>query len=151
MGTKGGQPYEQAGYLLTQVSFLKQRIVNAALKDLDITYVQFVILAGTLELGDENGIVTQQDISTKRRLDKAMVSNVVKTLIGRNLIKREEHPSDKRAFTLGLTEEGKEIALKGKEIARSTNTTFFAGIDVDLFCKTLKQLLLNDNKVYEEQ
>ena len=37
-------PNDQLGFLLTQVTFLKQRITNAALRELDITYIQFVIL-----------------------------------------------------------------------------------------------------------
>ncbi|NDV83188.1 MarR family winged helix-turn-helix transcriptional regulator [Bacteroides sp. 51] len=137
-------PNEQLGYLLTQVSFLKQRITNAALKELDITYVQFIILAGTLELGADGGIVTQQSIASERRLDKAMVSNVVKTLIEKGFLTRQEHPEDKRAFTLRLTPAGEEKAMQGKDIARKVDHTFFAHIDHEAFRESLKQLLKNE-------
>ena len=137
------KPDEQLGYLLTQVSFLKQRIINSALKVLDITYIQFIILAGTLELGENNGIVTQQDISQHRRLDKAMVSNVVKVLIEKGLMIRHTHPVDKRAYTLLLTTTGIEKAVKGKEIALQIDETFFAGIDKNTFLQSLTILLEN--------
>lgn len=143
------KPGDQLGYLLTQVSFLKQRVTNAALKELDITYIQFVILAGTLELGEEGRTVTQQTISTERRLDKAMVSNVVKTLIEKGFLERQSHPIDKRAYTLSLTETGMEKALKGKKIARKIDKSFFAHIDKTNFQKTLTILLQNESDSHE--
>ena len=144
MEEKITKPDEQLGYLLTQVSFLKQRIINAALKELDITYIQFVILAGTLELSADRKLITQQDISLKRRLDKAMVSNVVKTLIEKGFMIRHIHPVDKRAYTLSLTDTGTEIAIKGKNIALNVDKTFFAKINKKAFVKALITLLENE-------
>lgn len=140
------KPDDQLGYLLSQTAFLKQRIVNAALKELDITYVQFIILAGTLELGENDQAVTQQIISSGRHLDKAMVSNVVKTLIDKNLMTRDVHPVDKRSFILKLTKPGEEKAIRGKEIALKIDADFFAGIDQEELRKSLKKLLSNDNE-----
>jgi len=144
-----GKPDEQLGYLLAQVSFLKQRIVNAALKELDITYIQFIILAGTLELNDGNTIVTQQLISDERRLDKAMVSNVVKTLIEKGLITRNVHPEDKRAYTLSLTDMGAQKAIHGKKIALNIDEFFFKEIDKKKLYEFLRILLNNENKLNE--
>ncbi|MDF9830313.1 MarR family winged helix-turn-helix transcriptional regulator [Parabacteroides sp. PF5-6] len=148
MKKKIDKPDEQLGYLLTQVSFLKQRIINATLKELDITYIQFIILAGTLELSIDE-IVTQQLISDKRRLDKAMVSNVVKTLIEKGLMMRHTHPVDKRAYTLSLTEAGVEKAIRGKELALKIDRTFFSGIDKEKFLESL-QILINNNPNSDE-
>ena len=142
-------PDEQLGYLLTQSSFLKQRIVNAALRKLDITYIQFVILAGTFELREGNRIVTQQIISEERRLDKAMVSNVVKTLINKKLMIRDVHPEDKRAYTLSLTEEGVSKAIAGKKIALQIDNSFFSGVDTEKLKEILMILLKNNNTLYE--
>ncbi|SHF44945.1 MarR family winged helix-turn-helix transcriptional regulator [Dysgonomonas macrotermitis] len=141
---KADKPDEQLGYLLTQVTFLKQRIVNAALRELDITYIQFIILAGTMELGSEDTMVTQQMISDERRLDKAMVSNVVKSLVEKGLMVRDIHPTDKRAYILSLTEKGIEKALKGKEKALMVDETFFSAIDKEKLQEALVILLKND-------
>lgn len=137
-------PDNQLGYLFTQVSFLKQRIVNAALKELDITYMQFIILAGTLELGADDKIVTQQDIAARRRLDKAMVSNVVKTLVDKGLMERCVHPVDKRAYRLSLTQTGIQTALDGKKIAQEVDKTFFARVDKKELLATLHTLIENE-------
>lgn len=136
------QPDQQLGYLLTQVSFLKQRIINAGLKELDITYMQFIILAGILELADE-GIVSQQTIVDKRRLDKAMVSVVLKALISRGLVTRQPHPTDKRAYTLTLSDEGRQKALQGKEITVEIDRRFFAKVNKKNLINILTKLLEN--------
>ncbi|MDR2036701.1 MAG: MarR family winged helix-turn-helix transcriptional regulator [Bacteroidales bacterium] len=138
------RPDSQLGFLLTQVSFLKQRIIHTALKELDITYIQFIILAGTLELSEGGKIATQQDLSRERRLDKAMVSNVVKTLIKKGMMVRNIHPVDKRAYTLLLTGTGKEAAVKGKKIALEVDQRFFANINQEELFKTLVILLQNE-------
>ncbi len=139
------KPDEQAGYLLMQVSLLKQRKVNAKLKKLDITYIQFIILAGILELGLDYKWVTQQTIVTERRLDKAMVSNVVKTLLEKKLIVRGQHPSDSRAWVLKLTETGEKAVVQAKEIVKKIDDIFFSNIDKEILRTTLKELLINNN------
>jgi len=150
MNKEAKQPDEQLGYLLTQVSFLKQRITNAALKEIDITYVQFIILAGTLELGMDGYIVTQQTISLERRLDKAMVSNVSKVLVQKGLLVRDQHPEDGRAFTLRLTPKGENIAVQGKKIALEIDKAFFAGVNQGTLQKSLKELLIKNSNRYGE-
>ena len=146
MNGTGEKQEEGLGYLLTQVSFLKQRMVNAALRELEVTYMQFVILAGTYELGTDGSVVTQQTISDERRLDKAMVSNVVKTLIDKGLLLRTGHPTDGRAFTLELTPSGEEIARKGKEIAGRIDAGFFECVDRNVLYESLKKLLKNNDR-----
>lgn len=143
------EPYGELGFLLAQVSFLKQRIVNTALKPLGITYMQFVILAGTLELGNKGDSVTQQDIARERRLNKAMVSNIVKHLIECDLMKRVEHPADGRSYMLSLTDEGRRKALAGKKIAYDVDRVFFAKIDRHRLRETLAVLLANEGGDHE--
>ncbi|MFT3737271.1 MAG: MarR family winged helix-turn-helix transcriptional regulator [Breznakibacter sp.] len=145
MKTSVELPNGQLGFLLVQTSWLKQRINSSAFKGLNVTYVQFVILAGILELGVNNQIVTQQTIVAERRLDKAMVSSVVKTLLQKKMITKMNHPSDHRAMILALTQEGERIARKGKEIAKHVDAMFFDHIDKEILRGVLEKLL-NENK-----
>lgn len=141
-------PDDQVGFLLSQTYLLKQRVLGSALKVLDITYMQFVVLATILVLHDSKGWITQQDIADKRRLDKVTVSNVVKTLVQKGLIKRNHHPEDHRALIIRLTQRGVEIATKAKEIVRNTDREFFSTVDSEALCKVLKRLLtVNDNSI----
>ncbi|MCD8265112.1 MAG: MarR family winged helix-turn-helix transcriptional regulator [Tannerellaceae bacterium] len=135
------QPDDQLGYLLMQASLLKLCVVNGALKKLNVTYIQFIILAAILELGATETYVTQQLVSSRRRLDKAMVSNVVKSLINKNLIRRTEHPTDHRAVVLTLTGEGVAIAREGKEITKEIDHNFFTKVNRNALQRALKKLL----------
>ncbi len=144
------QPDEQLGFLLMQTSLLKQRIVNAALRELDITYVQFVILAAVLELASAPKPVTQQAVVLRRNLDKAMVSNVVKSLVQKKMVQRRTHPADNRAFVPQLTPLGKTMALRGKEIAIRVDLDFFKGGDQVSLNRTLKVLLTENGEGYEK-
>lgn len=142
-------PDDQVGFMLSQAYLLKQRVTNFALKDLDITYMQFVILSTIRILQEEKGWITQQTIADKRRLDKVTVSNTVKTLVQKGLIKRNHHPEDHRALVLRLTTRGMELATRSKEIVRSTDMKFFSSIDSDQLRETLKRILTdNDNNIY---
>lgn len=139
-------PDDQVGFMLSQTYLLKQRVTNFALKDLDITYMQFVILSTIRILQEEKGLITQQIIADKRRLDKVTVSNVVKTLVEKGLIKRNHHPEDHRALVLRLTTRGMDLAIKSKEIVRNTDMKFFSGIDSTQLRETLKRILTDNDK-----
>lgn len=141
-------PDEQIGYLFSQTYLLKQKIFNSALKELNITYIQFVILATAFVLQDEQGWITQQTIASQRRLDKVTVSNTVKTLVQKGLIRRSHHPTDHRAFIIKLTLRGREVAARGKEIAQTTDETFFSNIDSDNLRTILKKLLSENSKFF---
>jgi len=138
-------PDDQVGFMLSQAYLLKQRVTNLALKDLDITYLQFVILSTIRILQEEKERITQQTIADKRRLDKVTVSNTVKTLVQKGLIKRNHHPEDHRALVLRLTTRGMDLAIKSKEIVKSTDKKFFSGVDSYQLHETLKRILTDND------
>ncbi|MCD8186053.1 MAG: MarR family transcriptional regulator [Rikenellaceae bacterium] len=104
---KAIRPDDQLGYLLVQTALYKQRINNELFKPMGITYMQFVVLAGIYELSTQFDQVSQQLLVSRRRLDKAMVSSMLKKLMNWGLVIREPHPSDGRSWLLKLTGPGK--------------------------------------------
>ncbi|MCC8019201.1 MAG: MarR family winged helix-turn-helix transcriptional regulator [Rikenellaceae bacterium] len=134
-------PDDQLGYLLVQTSLLKQRINNAMLRSMGLTYMQFVILAGIYELGTQYSTVTQQMLVAKRRLDKAMVSSILGKLTERGLVHREPNPADNRSWLLNLTPNGEELAVKAREKAHALNDKFFEPVNQSTLREMLKRLL----------
>ena len=61
------------------------------------------------ELARGQGL-TQSDLVTKLRLEKSTVSRLVSGLQRRGWTERRAHPSDGRAYSLFLTEEGERVA-----------------------------------------
>ncbi len=62
------------------------------------------------EIGDSEGL-SVNDLSEKLNLDKSTTSRHVTKLVNSGLIDRLENPSDRRYFTLSLTETGKSTYL----------------------------------------
>jgi len=116
---------ESPGLLFWQVSVLWQRKIREALRPYDITHTQFVILAVTHELNGRNVCVTQNDISDFSMIDVMTISTTLRLLVKKNLITREEHPTDTRAKRIMNTKKGEEILKTVNPIVEDVDTEFF--------------------------
>ena len=116
-----------------------QRVLRRALQPLGVTHVQYTILASVSLLGSEGEVVTQTDVCRFGSLDPNMVSEVVGCLVNRHLISRLEHPTDRRARRLELTEEGRELVTRAKSAIQPLMTEFFAPLGEE--SKSLARML----------
>ena len=79
-------------------------------------------------------------------IDKSTIANLLLRMERQNLLYKKEHPLDKRAFHIHLTEEGQALAVKVKEICAQTDEAAFRGISRDrqeTFLQTLRTILSN--------
>jgi DNA-binding MarR family transcriptional regulator len=136
----------EIGFLLTQVSLLKQRINNNALKSLNLTYMQFVVMAAIYEFSEQYDEPLQQLLISKRQLDKSMVSGILKTLIERKLVERYENPNDTRSKVVMLTSAGQSLVVDAKEIIKTIDEKFFNEVDHEFLKSTLMKLYSFDFK-----
>lgn len=60
------------------------------------------------QLYNKDGI-RQQDICDNQHINKAGVTRILSKLIQAGLIRREPHPTDKRAYTIHLTPKAREM------------------------------------------
>src|SRR5438477_10996940 len=84
---------DSTGLLLWQVTNRWQAAQRSALKPFDLTHVQFVLLA-SLSWLDADGPVTQRLLADHAVTDPMMTSQVLRTLEGRGLVRRDAHPTD---------------------------------------------------------
>jgi len=136
----------EIGFLLTQVSLLKQRINNHALKSLNLTYMQFVVMAAIYEFSEQYDEPIQQLLISKRQLDKSMVSGILKTLIERKLVERYENPNDTRSKIVKLTSSGQNLVVDAKELIKAIDEKFFNEVDHEFLKSTLLKLYSFDFK-----
>ena len=99
---------ESSGFLLWQVTNLWQREIKKALEQYGLTHSQFVLLASIHWLILHKQEVTQVVLSSHTKIDPMTTSTVLRTLQKKGFIQRQEHLTDTRAKTVGLTEEGKK-------------------------------------------
>lgn len=118
-------PNESPGFLLWQVTHLWQRQINAVLETVDLTHMQFVLLASLKWLNAHQPSVTQVDIATHAKIDKMMTSNVLRTLQSKGLLMRTEHPTDTRAKVVTITQAGELLIAKAVKLVEDTDRRFF--------------------------
>ncbi len=117
---------ESSGFLLWQVTNLWQREIKKALEQYGITHSQFVLLASIYWLTLHKQEVTQIVLSNHTKIDPMTTSTVLRTLQQKGLIQRQEHLTDTRAKTVGLTEEGKKTIKKAVVAVETFDKEFFS-------------------------
>ncbi len=142
-------PSESPGFLLWQVTNLWQRRQRAVLKEVNLTHVQFVLLAALTWLtheGAEMSGVSQVQLARHAQVDVMMTSQVVRVLAEKGLIERIPHPRDTRANLLQVTSPGQEMARRAIRLVERVDQEFFAALDGNLahFTRELQALLRAD-------
>ena len=87
---------------------------------LGVTAAQSMILRFLLEEGPMNS----REIGEKTQLDSATLTGIIDRLAAQGLVSRAEHPDDRRAILVGLTENGTETARKVSALSEEANREF---------------------------
>jgi MarR family transcriptional regulator, organic hydroperoxide resistance regulator len=136
---------ESTGFLLWQVTNLWQREIKKALEKYGLTHSQFVLLASIhwLTLNKQN--VTQILLSNHTKIDPMTTSTVLRTLQTKGLLKRQEHETDTRAKTVGLTETGLKTIKQAIKAVEQFDKHFFASLDKQTKDFNNKLMILLEN------
>jgi DNA-binding MarR family transcriptional regulator len=120
------EPEESPGLLLWHVTLRWQRDMAAALAPLNLTHVQFVLLATTWWLNSRGQHPNQLALAHQAGTDVKMTSQVLRTLEAKDLIAREVDPADTRARLLRVTGTGADLALRAIAAVEAADAAFFA-------------------------
>jgi DNA-binding MarR family transcriptional regulator len=118
-------PEDSTGFLLWQVVHLWQRQVELTLAELDLTHLQFVLLAGIGWLTRHGELLTQVQLSEFCKIDAMQISQVAQKLEIKEWIQRSTHPTDTRAKVLSLTLEGEKILNQALPLIEQLDAKFF--------------------------
>jgi DNA-binding MarR family transcriptional regulator len=119
-------PNESPGFLLWHITLRWQRRIAAALAPLDLTHVQFVLLACTWWLNEQRERPTQVRLAAQAGTDVKMTSQVLKALEKRGLVEREVDPADTRARRLRATPRGERLAPRAIAVVEAVDAEFFS-------------------------
>lgn len=121
-------PDDSPGFLLWHVTLRWQRDIAAVLAPLDLTHVQFVLLATTWWLNSRGADPNQLSLAKQAGTDVKMTSQVLRKLEAKALIRREVDPADTRAKRLRVTDRGAELAQQAIAAVETTDTAFFRSV-----------------------
>lgn len=133
-------PDESPGFLLWRVTLAWQRQVVRALAPLDLTHVQFVLLAVCWWQGTHGGPPTQAQAAAAAGTDVKMASQVLRVLERKGLLRRDPDPSDARARRLVLTAAGRRLAPKAVEVVEAVDRAFFGPVSERTALRLLRAL-----------
>jgi DNA-binding MarR family transcriptional regulator len=122
------EPSESPGFLLWHATLRWQRGIAAALAPLDLTHVQFVLLACAWWLNDRGERPNQMTLAEQAGTDVKMTSQVVRSLERKGLLERELDPHDTRAKRVRVTRAGARLAPLAIDAVERVDEEFFAAI-----------------------
>ncbi|MGW1271614.1 MarR family winged helix-turn-helix transcriptional regulator [Streptomyces sp. NPDC002491] len=133
-------PEDSPGLLLWHATLRWQRDIAAALAPLELTHVQFVLLACTWWLNSQGEHPNQLAVARQAGTDVKMTSQVLRTLEHKGLIERETDPADTRAKRLRVTDVGAELAPRAIAAVELADARFFEPVPVADAVSLLRRL-----------
>jgi DNA-binding MarR family transcriptional regulator len=134
-------PDDSPGFLLWHVTLRWQRDMAAALAPLDLTHVQFVLLASTWWLNTHGEHPSQVAVAQQAGTDVKMTSQVLRTLEAKGLITRDVDAADTRARRIQVTDRGASLAVEAVAAVEAADAAFFRGApDLPALIRTLREL-----------
>jgi len=134
-------PEQSPGFLLWHVTLRWQREIAGALAPLDLTHVQFVLLATAWWLNSRGEDPNQLRLARQAGTDVKMTSEVLRKLEVKGLITRTVDVSDTRARKLRVTDRGTGVAIRALAVVEAADATFFqAAPDRDALLAMLRPL-----------
>ncbi len=135
------------GFLLSKAYQRAWAIMREEIEPYDLTPPQFALLSF---LWLQDGL-TQVELSEKGQIDRSTVGGLIDRLERNGLLERRQHPQDRRAHKIYLTEHGKEMedtltACAGRSLQRIT-----AGLSENELkeLRRMLEILRGERRVYE--
>lgn len=113
------------GYRLWQVHYQWHRHIERYFKTIDLTHMQYVLLAATYHLISQGETPSQIRLSNFTNVEKMMVSKNVRVLERRGFLSRKPLPEDRRANQIQLTPAGRHMLQKAFAATIAAHTKFF--------------------------
>jgi DNA-binding MarR family transcriptional regulator len=123
-----GGPAESPGFLLWRTTLRWQRAVASALVPLDLTHVQFVLLACAWWLTSQGRRPNQLAIAAQAATDVKMTSEVLRKLEHKGLLARTPDPNDSRARVITVTRSGVALAKRAVAVVEAVDGEFFGDV-----------------------
>lgn len=114
------------GFLLWHATLRWQRAVAAALAEVGLTHVQFLVLGSCWWLSKTKGVPSQREIAAHAGLDQVMTSQVIRSLEGDGLLARARDHDDGRVIRVRTTSAGRTLAARSVVTIDEVDAQFFA-------------------------
>ena len=133
-------PNDSPGFLLWHATLRWQRAITQALAPLDLTHVQFVLLACAWWLNRQGERPTQVALAAQAGVDIKMTSQVLRSLERKGLLERDVDRADTRARRLHVTRRGGSLATRAIVAVEQADARYFSCLPRAEVLRSLRQL-----------
>jgi DNA-binding MarR family transcriptional regulator len=135
------------GFLLSKGYQRAWAILREEIEPYDLTPPQFALLAF---LWQQDGL-TQVELSEKGQIDRSTIGGLIDRLERNGLLERRQHPQDRRAYKIYLTEQGKSMERNLSACAERSLKRFTSGLNDDEIkeLRRMLEILRGERRVYE--
>lgn len=102
------------GYLISRIGALGQRRFAERMATLGLTPRMW----GALNVLDQEGALSQHALGRCVGMDPSSMVSTIDELEAKDLVQRRRDPSDRRAYALHMTEQGRDVLKRGRRLAR---------------------------------
>lgn len=135
------------GFLLSKAYQRGWALMREEIEPFDLTPPQFALLSF---LWQQDGM-TQVELSEKGQIDRSTVGGLIDRLERNGLLERRQHPHDRRAYKIHLTEQGKTMEATLSDCANRALVRFTDGLREEELAelKRMLEILRGERRVYE--
>jgi len=135
----------QVGFLLSRATWAMNNFVNRMLRESELTDISVAYFAVLHALWENDGM-SISDLGEKAQLEKSTMTSLIDRMERAGLLRREDHPTDRRAYRICLTARGKELEKKLDQVVNRAYQHLTKGIaekDLQKSIEICKQLVQN--------
>lgn len=138
----------EVGFLLSRTTWGMNNFVNRLLKENGLNDISVAYFAVLQALWEKDGL-SISDLGEIVHLEKSTMTSLLDRMEKAGLLKRADHPKDRRAYQIYLTPRGKGIQEKIDRVANQAYQSLTKGIpekDLRISIEVCKQILQNSEK-----
>ena len=135
----------QVGFLLSRATWAMNNFVNRILRESELSDISVAYFAVLHALWENDGL-NISDLGEKAQLEKSTMTSLIDRMEGAGLLRREDHPTDRRAYRISLTFRGKELEKLLDQVVNRAFRHLTRGItekDLQKSVEICKQLVQN--------
>ena len=135
----------QVGFLLSRATWAMNNSVNRMLRENGLSEISVAYFAVLQALWENDGM-SITDLGEKAQLEKSTMTSLIDRMEGAGLVRRDDHPTDRRAYMICLTSRGKELEEKLDQVVTRAYrhlTRGIAGEDIEVSIRVCKRLIQN--------
>jgi DNA-binding MarR family transcriptional regulator len=135
----------QMGFLLSRGAWAMNNYVNRMLKERGLPEISVAYFAVLLALWEDDGL-SISDLGEKVQLEKSTMTSLIDRMEAAGLLRRDDHPTDRRAYKICLTPRGRELEQNLDQVVTEAYERLTRGIaskDLQVAIEVCRRLMEN--------